>query len=198
MKNMNHNQTGKIGWGIVLICFGALLILSNLGIVPSFGQLVGTFWPMIIIFGALMFHVGYYSNKKNVGLLVPGGILLTVGIVCQSAMLWNIWGFMWPGFILAPAVGLFELYIFGEREKGLLIPVGILSGLSLIFFTMSFHTLGSMARYIIPGILIFIGLVVLAKDKRQQQNGYDYQNQNGYQNQNQNNQQNYYDNNNKM
>lgn len=192
---MNENQnskTGKLGWGAVLICFGGFLILSNLGIVPSFGRLIGIFWPLIIIFGSLMFHVGYYSNTKNVGLLVPGGILLTVGIVCQSAMLWNIWGFMWPGFILAPAVGLFELYIFGNRSKGLLIPVGILTGLSVIFFSMSFHTLGNMARYVIPAVLIFIGLVVLAKDKKKQ-NDYGYQDQNTYQNQS--NEQDYYDNN---
>lgn len=187
--SQEQKQTGKIGWGIILICFGAILILGNLGIVPSFGRLVGTFWPMIIIFISLMFHVGYYSNPKHVGLLVPGGILLTVGIVCQSSMLWDIWGFMWPGFILAPAVGLFELYIFGNREKGLLIPVGILTGLSLIFFSMTFHTLSTIARYVIPATLIFIGLVVLAKDRRQS-NGY----QNDYQNQN--NQQDYYDNNN--
>ena len=188
----NNKPTGKIGWGAALIIIGAFLILSNLGIVPKFGRLIGIFWPMIIIFGALMFHVGYYTNRKNVGLLVPGGILLTVGVVCQSAMLWDIWGFMWPGFILAPAVGLFELYLFGKQSKGLLIPVGILTGLSLIFFSMTFNTLGTMARYIIPAMLIFIGVVVLTKDKRRQQGGYDYQDPNY---QDQNNQQNY-DNNN--
>ncbi len=188
----NNKPTGKIGGGAALIIIGAFLILSNLGIVPKFGRLIGIFWPMIIIFGALMFHVGYYTNRKNVGLLVPGGILLTVGVVCQSAMLWDIWGFMWPGFILAPAVGLFELYLFGKQSKGLLIPVGILTGLSLIFFSMTFNTLGTMARYIIPAMLIFIGVVVLTKDKRRQQGGYDYQDPNY---QDQNNQQNY-DNNN--
>lgn len=187
----NSNRTGKIGWGTILIVIGTLLILGNLGIVPSFGRLIGIFWPMIIIFGALLFHVGFYQNKKLYGLLMPGGTLLTIGIVCQSSMLWNIWGFMWPGFILAPAVGLLEMYIFGNRSKGLLIPVGILSGLSLIFFSMSFNTLGTLARFIIPAVLIFIGVVVLAKDKKPKFD-YDYQDPNAYQNQN--NQQNYYDN----
>ncbi|MBP7174730.1 MAG: hypothetical protein KBA53_00740 [Thermoclostridium sp.] len=190
----SNKPSGKIGWGAVLIVIGTMLILGNLGIVPRFGRLIGIFWPMIIIFGALMFHVGYYSNRKNVGLLVPGGILLTVGVVCQSAMLWDIWDFMWPGFILAPAVGLFELYLFGKQSKGLLIPVGILTGLSLIFFSMSFNTLGVTARYIIPAMLIFLGVVVLTKDKRRQNVDYDYQDPNAYQNQN--NQQNYYNDNN--
>jgi hypothetical protein len=189
--NNNYNQSnksGKVGWGIILVGIGAFLLLSNMGLVPSFGELIGAFWPMIIIFVALMFHVGFYSNKNRVGLLVPGGILLTIGIVCQSATLWNLWRFMWPGFILAPAVGLFELYIFGKRNKGLLIPIGILTGLSLIFFSMSFRSLGGMARYIVPAMLILIGIAVLAKDKKQQ-NGYAY-----HENHQSNEQQNYYDN----
>lgn len=195
-QHQNKNQTGKLGWGVILIGVGALLILGNLGIVPTFGQLIDVFWPMIIIFASLMFHVGFYSNNRLYGLLMPGGVLLTVGIVCQTAEIFKLWDFMWPGFILAPAVGLFEMYIFGKRSRGLLIPVGILTGLSLIFFATRFQHLGMMPRYIIPGILIFIGAVMLTKDKRRQQGGYDYQDPNAYQNQN--NQQNYYDNNNQQ
>jgi hypothetical protein len=190
----SNNQGVKLGWGIILIIIGAMLMLGNLGIVPTFGQLMKVFWPMIIIFAALMFHVGFYSNKKNYGLLMPGGLLLTVGIVCQTSEIFNLWNFMWPGFILAPAVGLFEMYIFGKRSKGLLIPVGILTGLSLIFFASNFNNLGTLPRYIFPCILIFIGAVILAKDKKQQQGGYDYQDPNAYQQHN--NQQNYYNNNN--
>jgi len=189
----NNNHSGKLGWGIILIVIGMLLILGNLGIVPTFWQLMDVFWPMIIIFAALMFHVGFYSNKKLYGLLMPGGLLLTVGIVCQTSEIFDLWDFMWPGFILAPAVGLFEMYIFGKRSKGLLIPVGILTGLSLICFASSFRSLGTLPRYIFPGILIFIGAVILTKDKKRQQGGYDYQDPNAYQQQS--NQQNYYDSN---
>lgn len=179
----NNNQKGKIGWGMILIFVGAFLFLSNLGIIPSIGRLIGLFWPMIIIFGALLFHVGFYQNKKNYGLLMPGGTLLTIGIVCQSSMLWNIWDVMWPGFILAPAIGMLEMYLFGKQSKGLLIPVGILSGLSLLFFSMSIRGLGPLGRYILPAVLIFIGLVLLAKDKKQRA-GFDDQYSNDYQNYN--------------
>lgn len=175
---MEHNKNGRFVWGIILVCVGCLLILINLGVIPSFGRLIGLFWPLILIFMSLMFHVGYYTNRNNVGLLVPGGILLTIGIICQASMLWNLWGFLWPGFILAPAVGLFELYIFGNQEKGLLIPVGILSGLSLIFFTMNFRALGTFARYLVPIILIIIGISILYKNKTQQEQHYA---QNGHQ-----------------
>ncbi len=176
---MEQNKNGKFVWGIILVFFGCILILSNLGVVPNFGRMVALFWPLILIFMSLMFHFGYYTNRKNVGLLVPGGIFLTLGVLFQASMLWDLWGFLWPGFILAPAVGLFELYFFGNREKGLLIPVVILSGISFIFFSMSFHTLGSFARYLIPIILIVIGFIVLSKNKIQQNN--EYHDQNGQQ-----------------
>jgi len=169
---MEQKKNGKSVWGIILVCAGCLLILSNFGVVPSFGRLVGLFWPLIVIFMSLMFHFGYYTNRNNAGLLVPGGILLTVGIVCQASMLWDLWGFLWPGFILAPAVGLFELYIFGNREKGLLIPVTILSGMSLIFFSMNFRALGVFAKYSIPVALILIGIIVLSKNRTKQDQYY--------------------------
>ena len=129
-----------------MICIGVLLILSTFGVIPSLGRLMATFWPMILIFISLFFHAGYYSNRKNVGLLVPGGILLTLGVVFQTSELWNMYNVMWPGVILAPAVGLFELYYFGDREKGLLIPIGILSCTSLFFFTFTIRNLRGLSN----------------------------------------------------
>ncbi len=70
-------------------------------------------------------------------MLVPGGVLLVVGLVNQISFMFNIWHILWPGFVFAPAFGLFELYWFGKKEKGLLVPVGILTALSLIFFASS-------------------------------------------------------------
>jgi hypothetical protein len=67
------------------------------------------------------------------------------------------------------AFGLFELYIFGDREKGLLIPVGILGGLSFLFFfsfslskLLSFNT----GPYAMPLLLIGVGLIVMSSGKK--------------------------------
>lgn len=106
----------------------------------------------------LFFHWLYFSMiGRGVGLLVPGGLLLTVGIVCQIAMLFNNWGTMWPGFILAVAVGLFELYWFGGRNKWLLIPINILTVISLLFFAvMSIGTMLSSLSFIQPFVAIVL------------------------------------------
>lgn len=170
---MDTRRNGKFGLGVTLICIGVLLILSTFGIIPNLGRLMTKFWPMILIFISLFFHAGYYSNKKNVGLLVPGGILLTLGVVFQTSELWNIYGVMWPGIILAPAVGLFELYYFGNREKGLLIPVGILSAISLFFFTFTIGNLKGLSKFILPAGLILAGLFILINDRKNSKNAND-------------------------
>jgi hypothetical protein len=164
------NRTNK-PIGIAIIIIGILFLLKNFNLLGpwsdsiSFGHLVGTFWPMILIFIGLCFHYGFISGgRRDAGLLVPGGILLVLGIAFQFNMLFGFWDVIWPVYIFSVAFGLFELYAFGGREKGLLIPIGILGGLSVIFFfTISFHNLfGPWAgRFITPLVLILIGAVVI-------------------------------------
>ncbi|WP_339298414.1 hypothetical protein MKY92_28355 [Paenibacillus sp. FSL R5-0623] len=142
----------------VLILLGVYLILNQGGSLGP-GTIFATFWPTLFVIPlGLFFHWLYFSMiGKGVGLLVPGGLLLTVGIVCQIAMLFNNWSTMWPGFILAVAVGLFELYWFGGRNKWLLIPINILTVISLLFFAvMSIGTMLSSLSFIQPFVAIVL------------------------------------------
>ncbi|MUT66552.1 hypothetical protein [Paenibacillus sp. NEAU-GSW1] len=124
--------------GPVFILFGAYLFLNE-GSSFGTGDIFAYFWPSLFVIPlGLFFHWMYFAmtGRRGVGMLVPGGVLFTAGIVCQIAMLFNNWEYMWPGFILAPAIGLFELYWFGSRNKWLLIPINILTVLSLLFFAV--------------------------------------------------------------
>lgn len=132
----------KIHRGTLL---GPLLLLAGLFLLfrgdlhLGTGSIFAYFWPTLFVLPlGIFFHWLYFSvlGGKGVGVLVPGGVLLTVYGVCQIAMLLDNWSMMWPGFILAPAVGLFELYWFGGRNKWLLIPINILTFLSLLFFAI--------------------------------------------------------------
>lgn len=132
---MNLKLNGKTVIGPLLVLAGlCLLFVPGKYLEP--GKLIELLWPsMFILPVGILFHLGYFhGNRQLYGLLVPGGILLTVALVCQIATLFDIWHIMWPGFILAPAVGLLELYVFGIRQKALLIPVSILTLVSLTFF----------------------------------------------------------------
>ncbi|CAH1196237.1 MULTISPECIES: hypothetical protein [Paenibacillus] len=145
----------------VLILLGVYLMLNQGGSLGP-GTIFATFWPTLFVIPlGLFFHWLYFSMiGRGVGLLVPGGILLTAGIVSQIAMLFGNWGTMWPGFILAAAVGLFELYWFGGRNRWLLIPINILLVLSLLFFAvMSLGNMLSSLSFIQP--FVAIGLIVL-------------------------------------
>jgi len=167
-KGDGYSVNTRVLFGVVLLLLGGYLLIFNPGAHLDSGELIALFWPSIFVipFG-LFFHWLYFImlERRGVGLLVPGGILLTVGITCQIGMLFDNWDVIWPGFILAVAVGLFELYWFGGKNRWLLIPINMFAVLSLIFFTI--FTIGSMFNQTIFGkpviavVLILIGLLIL-------------------------------------
>jgi hypothetical protein len=61
---------------------------------------------------------------------------------------------LWPIFPLGVAIGLFQLYLFGAREKGLLIPIGILGAISIFFIINNLF-------FIHFGLLAGIGIIVI-------------------------------------
>ncbi len=163
--------------GVIFIILGALFLFNNTGFIKiefsifDLGFLISRFWPaMFLMLPGFAFHSIYFSGKNtDAGILVPGGILFFTGITCQISVLFNIWSIMWPGFILAVAIGLFELYLFGTRNKGLLIPVGILTVLSVIFFDR--YTFGWLKGFhirdiVIGAVLVILGLSIIMKNGR--------------------------------
>ena len=70
----------------------------------------------------------------------------------------------WPVYILAPAVGLFQLYLFGGKPKELLFMISILTivaGTSFLVIMLSVlvHVAGN--NFIVPLTLIVIGAFIL-------------------------------------
>jgi len=162
--------------GTVFVIIGAVFLLKNLNILDFYfnifdlGFYIARLWPaLFLIIPGLLFHLSFFSGKnRDPGLLVPGGILLVLGITFQINMLYGGWDILWPAYILSVAVGLFELYMFGQRDKGLLIPIGILGGLSVIFFTRFSLTgvLGlDLSKFIVPVVLVVLGVLVLSKGR---------------------------------
>ncbi len=170
---MNNKRHGTMIIGIVLILLGVLYFLDNTGIFEIYfdifdiGFIISHFWPMVLIIIGLTFQYSFFSAKtSDAGILVPGGILLVSGLTCQLSTLFHLWGYLWPGFMFAVAVGLFELYVFGTKEKGLLVPVFILGGLSLIFFMIQLGRISFLQTYLIPLILILGGVMIVVKNRR--------------------------------
>jgi len=158
--------------GPVLLLLGLYFLLNPTGSMST-GYIFAYFWPILFVIPlGLFFHWLYFSmlQRKGIGLLVPGGILVVSGIVCQISMLFGNWGNMWPGFLVAVAAGLFELYWFGNRNKWLLIPIFVLMVLAILFFVV--FSLGSLmgeklfGQPILAVLLVLAGVVLMLSRKK--------------------------------
>ena len=152
--------------GLVLIILGVLGIMGRVFDFRLFSM--AKLWPMFVLIPGICFELGYFSSKKLTGLLVPGGILITLGMLFffETTTGWRFSAYTWPVYILAPAVGLFQLYLFGGRNPYLLIPVGILTGIAAISFGL--RTISGFSRflrgsYIVPIVFVIVGVIVLCE-----------------------------------
>lgn len=155
----NKNQL----FGTLLICIGLVILLVKLGIL-HIGW--GTIWPLFILIPGLILEGSFIFNRQIPGVLVPGGILTVSGLtfmVCALFGRWDWMSFIWPLFPFSVAVGLFQLYLFGGKDKSLLIPVGILGGFSVIALLTSLMT--AAVGVVIPIAIILLGGYLLFSGK---------------------------------
>ena len=153
--------------GIILITIGVAAILSNVFNIHLFTM--SRLWPIFVLIPGLSFEVGYFSRMKEPGLLVPGGILTTIGMLFlfETYTNWNFAEYTWPVYPLAVAIGLFQLYLFGGRKRGLLVPVFILTSVSVIAFAIMlfgniFYWINT--SLIIPIVFIVIGIYMIIRN----------------------------------
>ena len=147
-------------WGFFLIIIGILLFISKLFDIQLFNM--GRLWPIFVLIPGLCFNFAYFSTRKGPGVLVPGGILTTIGLLFffETMTNWHFAEYTWPIYPLAVAVGLFQLYIFGGRKRELLIPVGILTLVSTISFaSMIFGSINT--SLVVPAILVLLGVYLI-------------------------------------
>ena len=154
MKKINYL------FGLFLLFIGALLILANFGVIEIAWD---NLWPLFLLIAGIFFELSYFISRKDAGLLVPGGILITYGLLFLVNVNygWHLMDNLWPIFPLGVAIGLFQLFLFGGREKGLLIPVGILGAVSLFFLinNLFFIHFGLLAGI----LLVVIGIWIIFK-----------------------------------
>lgn len=156
------NRNSNIVIGVILIAMGTLFLVSNLGYLNFTWNYI---WPLALLVPGIYMHFAFFTGiDKNPGILVPGGILTTYGALFYANVFlgWHIMSDLWPMFLIGIAVGLFELYIFGNRDKGLLIPVGILGSIGLSALLRTYIRF-DIKGFVIPVILIVIGIAIIAK-----------------------------------
>lgn len=151
-------------WGFFFIIIGILLFISRLFNIQLFHT--EKLWPIFVLIPGLCFNILYFSTRKYPGVLVPGGILTTIGLLFffETLTNWHFAEYTWPIYPLSVAIGLLQLYIFGTRKRELLIPIGILSLVAAIAFACMIY--GNIFRWInsslvVPAILVLIGVALI-------------------------------------
>jgi len=61
-KKEKDDVTGMLIGGIIVTGIGLLFLLSNMGILPRFGEL----WPVIMIIVGIALVIGAFTKKKNI------------------------------------------------------------------------------------------------------------------------------------
>lgn len=159
MKNSN------IIMGAVLVALGCILLLSNLGYINFSWDYI---WPLALLLPGIYLHFAYFTKiDKNPGNLVPAGILTTYGLMAYAVVFfgWGTMSLIWPFILIGIAVGLFELYIFGKHDKGLLIPVAILGGLGVMFLSKSYFFF-DLRNVVVPAGLVLLGILIITKGNK--------------------------------
>jgi hypothetical protein len=119
--------------GLALVALGLLFLFDNFGVIEfDFGRL----WPVIVILVGVGFWIGFYKNRDEFGLIIPGTILVVYGLLFWISIIFNmsIGNGLWPVFILGPGLGFLLIYLIAKRDPGFLIPGAILTGLAVLFF----------------------------------------------------------------
>jgi hypothetical protein len=94
-------DSDSLGWGLILMGFGLMLLLGRLGI-ADFGSLIHSYWPMFVIF----LGVSRLFKRRS---LWSGLWLITIGLWLQISTL-GLFGLdfqsSWPLLLVALGAGM--------------------------------------------------------------------------------------------
>jgi hypothetical protein len=140
----------RILWGILLIAGGILFLLQNLNLI-TFGDIV---WSALFLVGGLSFLALYFSNREHWWALIPGFILLGLGLSSVLEELSPAISGAVGGGIFLGSIGLafFAIYLFHRENWWAIIPGGVLLTLGAV------SAIGSVGWD--TGALFFLGLAL--------------------------------------
>jgi hypothetical protein len=160
-------RRNNIIWGILLIFLGLLILINRIYGIDLIS--INYLWPLFILIPGLSFELGYFTRRRDSGLLVPGGILTIIGLLFlfQTYTNWKFAEIIWPICVISVAFGLFQLYIFGHRHFGLLIPVfilGCIGGIGLVSIIFGEFLPWLNYSLLLPIVFILLGIYILLKN----------------------------------
>lgn len=107
----HRDSAGRIFWGIIIILFGVLFLLDQMGRL-DFGSVISHYWPVLLIL------IGLWQLVSN-NFRSPGGplFLIALGIIFELGRLdilgRSAWHYVWPLLIILVGLGI----VFGALGR---------------------------------------------------------------------------------
>lgn len=140
--------------GILFVAAGAILLAST--VLPD--ATLSNLWPLFLLIPAGVLLERFLADPKHAsGVLVPAGVLsyLAVFFLWLNFTSWAQTATAWPHFLLAPAFGLFLLFL-ATRNTSLLVPITILAAVAVVSLAGL-----QRSRVAIAVVLIAVGVVLI-------------------------------------
>lgn len=161
MKRLNET----VGWGIFLLLAGVFLLLKNLNVFLTWGDLA---WAALYALAGLGFLVWFFTGTQHWWRAIPAFTLLGIG----GAMLlqWrNIELGGWtPSLVLfGMALGFWAILLVRKEHWWALVPAGVLTTVAVLFGLWSqLDATGRLAVLFVGIGLMFLLLYVIRYDER--------------------------------
>lgn len=160
---MNSNSK-PFSIGLIIILAGIAILLGKWGLFDFVSSML---WPFFVLLPGIAFHVLFFMRVMPAGVLIPGGILTVNGLlffVC-NVFGWYLMVYLWPVFIVAVALGLYEFAMFSQSRPIAVRYVSI--GLFIAAAAMFFLTLLVGAGvYVIAFLLILAGVGIIYRKQK--------------------------------
>jgi hypothetical protein len=137
--------------GILLIAAGVIFLLNNLGMIAlNWEMLIGPIFAL----GGLAFLVIFILNTNDWWALIPGFVLIAIGVISFMGQNMESVADRWSGAIFLGLLGLSFLliYIFHRDNWWAIIPGGVLltlAGVTLV-----------PGEGVLSGVIFFIGMAI--------------------------------------
>jgi hypothetical protein len=139
----------RVFWGLLLILAGVLFMLQTLNVLPG----EDIFWALVLGGLGVAFLSILITNRSHWWVLIPGTILLFLGIATLAGRLWPaVVDDVWRNVIILGGIGLsfWLVYIFNTKNWWSIIPAGVLTTLAIV--------VGLRTETVLSGGVFFLGL----------------------------------------
>lgn len=152
--------------GLILVSVGVLMLLGNLGMLDGEFMLLGVGAIFLIFYGIS----GRDNDSRKVGLLIPGLIIIAVGLFAQLESRLDNAPYLFFVFLGLAFLGVYVIHTRNiQGGKWPLFPaLGLFGFAAFVFAATNFNIafLGTIMNNLVPAGAIVVGLVILVKARK--------------------------------